>query len=105
MWKYTINLDEDKDVGTVTAQLFNDKDEIVTTYSDRVTLYDIDAIRDFIRKTRQKVEVKDERTTKMTELLDKIVAEEETVDTAIAAEKQAIEDAKNNPVENIINPI
>lgn len=106
MWKYTISLDEDKDVGTVTAQLFDEKEVLLTTYSERVTLYDTDSIKQFIRKTREKAEKKDERTAKMQDLLDKVVAEESGVDTQIAAEKQAALEAKENPVVNkIINPI
>lgn len=102
MWKYTPILDDDKDAGTVMAQLLNDNDEVVFTYSERVTLTDDAEIQAFIRRAKAKSDFKDERTAKVAEYITKLADADVTVDALIVTEKaeaaQALEDAKNAPV-------
>lgn len=94
MWKYIPTLDEDKDAGTVTAQLIDDNTkEVVFQYSERVSLYDTDSIRSFIKNAKTKADERDLRIQKIADYITAISNEETVVDAAIVAEKAAVAEA------------
>lgn len=86
MWKYIPTLDDDKEAGTITAQLVDDNDntKVLFTYSARVTFNDEDMLA-FIRKARSLLKFHDDRLAKITQYLTKL----STIDSDVEKEPKA----------------
>jgi hypothetical protein len=75
MWKISPSIDRDKDAATLTAQLYDDTEKLIFSYSRRVSLYDATDIANFISEAKNKSSDEDSYNTKVAEYISQIEAQ------------------------------